>query len=213
MKYASIKVDKPFYIGVAILDIAKLIVYDFHYNVMKRFYKENIQLLYTDTDSLVYEIKTEDLYKDFLNHFPSFCFDFSNYPSGHFLFSDNNNKKPGCFKDECGGTPITEFVGLRSKMYSMKLEPVGEKMREIKVAKGVKKPVINLDLKFQNYKECLKNSSQMEHDFHSIRSSAHKVVTSHQKKISLSAFDNKRYLLDNINSLPYGHYLIPADES
>ena len=79
---------------------------------------------------------------------------------------------------------------------------------EIKVAKGVKKTVIIKDLKFESYVKCLFENVQFEHLFDAIRSVSHHVFTSRQFKISLSPFDDKRWLLDPVNSLPYGHHSI-----
>ena len=83
---------------------------------------------------------------------------------------------------------------------------------ESKVAKGVKASVIRTSLAFADYVECMKDDRVMEHPFKTIRSVSHRVHTYEQSKVSLSAFDNKRYLLDNVHSLPYGHYRIKLAE-
>ncbi len=202
MNHAVLKVNKPMFLGFTILDLAKMHMYDFHYRVMKPYFGDNLSLLYTDTDSLVYEIKgIEDIY---LESFPKLAkyFDFSNYPSSHSLFSCENKKVPGLFKDEFGGKQIQAFIGLRSKMYCLKPD-VDEK--EIKLAKGVKKSVIEAQIKFNDYAHCLMDDLQLEHSFHAIQSRLHNVITSHQKKISLSSFDDKRFLVSPFFSLPYGH--------
>lgn len=200
MKYPSIKLNKPIYLGFSILELAKYYMFHFHYNVIKKKFGNKAQLLFTDTDSLMYEIETNDVYQDFsqmLEHF-----DFSNYPSDHPLFSEKNKRIPGFFKDEVGGKIIKSFVGLKSKMYAFKLDDTG---KEFKSAKGVKKSVIEKDLNFVHFKECLLKSKIMEHDFKAINSKRHIVSTVHQKKISLNSFDDKRYLLDHKFTLPYGH--------
>ncbi len=199
MTYPSLKIEKPFYLGMVILDLSKYFMYNFHYNVMKKYFKDRITLLYTDTDSLVYKIKTEDVYQD-LSQLPKGHFDFSNYDPSHPLYSTQYKRIPGIFKDECKGQVMKSFVGLRSKMYCIQ-----QKDKEIKVAKGVKKNVIKNKLKYDDYVNCLKQYTQMEHDFKSIRSLSHTVFTMHQKKISLSPFDDKRYLLNAFHSLPYGY--------
>lgn len=203
-----IKLMKPYYLGIAILELAKTYMYDFHYNYFKKVYGNRVHLLYTDTDSLIYEIHTDDLYKDLETLFPKPVFDFSNYPKENRLFSDIYKKIPGYFKDECKGQPIESFVGLRSKMYAFKLKDQSEQ----KAAKGVKKTVIR-DLKYDSYYQCLIDNLQYEHAFKNIRSTAHSVYTFHQKKTSLSCFDDKRWLLNPIDSLAYGHYKIAAVES
>jgi hypothetical protein len=208
MSYPSLKISKPFYLGMVILDLSKFFMYDFHYNVMKQTFKNDIKLLYTDTDSLVYKIKTPDLYQSFKD-LPENSFDFSNYDPSHILFSKKYKRVPGIFKDECKGQIIESFVGLRSKMYSIKV--AGQK--PIKVAKGVKKNIISHKLTYDDYVNCLKQYANMEHDFKTIRSVSHSVFTLHQKKISLSPYDDKRYLINYNESLPYGHKDIPTDTS
>lgn len=204
LSYPSLKINKPFYLGMVILDLAKFFMYDFHYNVIKPFFGSKINLLYTDTDSFIYKIKTEDVYSD-LAKFPSGYFDFSNYDSSHGLYSAQFKKVPGLFKDECKGKIIKSFVGLRSKMYCLKVkENDKEEMKEIKIAKGVKKNVIDKNLSFQDYVNCLLKYNQMEHDFKTIRSVNHDVFTSHQRKITLSPYDDKRFLLDYNKSVAYG---------
>lgn len=207
LKYPSIKIEKPFFLGMAILELSKTYMYDFHYNDMKRVYGDNIRLLYTDTDSLLYEIKTQDVYKDFQTKFDVGTFDFSNYPKDHYLYSNLFKRVPGVFKDECAGEFIHSFVGLRSKMYSIKLRD-----KDIKAAKGVKKSIISQDLKFDSYLQCLQENSRMEHEFKTIKSEKHNVVTSHQSKTSLSSFDDKRWQINNIDSYAFGHHKIDADD-
>jgi hypothetical protein len=111
--------NKPCYVGMCILDISKTLMYDFHYNTIKKEYGDNAKLLFTDTDSLMYEIKTEDVYKDFKRiGEEKDCWDNSDYPKDSPYYSAHNKKVIGKFKDEAEGVPIKEFVGLRSKMYS-----------------------------------------------------------------------------------------------
>ena len=105
--------NRPIYVGMAILDLSKLFMYDFHYNYMLK--KYNIKLMFTDTDSLCYEIKTDDVYKDLFQD--KKLFDNSDYPKNSEFFFDENNKVIGKMKDEAAGMPIKEFIGLRSKMY------------------------------------------------------------------------------------------------
>jgi hypothetical protein len=184
-------------------------MYDFHYNYVKKVYGNRAHLLYTDTDSLIYEIHTEDLYNDMKTKFSDPpVFDFSNYPKDHVLYSDKYKKIPGYFKDECKGQHIEAFVGLRSKMYAFKIKDKGEQ----KAAKGVKKTIIK-ELQYDNYYQCLMDNLQYEHAFKNIRSTSHSVYTYHQKKKSLSCFDDKRWLLNSTDSLAYGHYKTIAVES
>ena len=201
MKNSLVKMNKPFYVGNAVLELSKFHMYNFHYNVMKPVFNERIHLLYTDTDSLMYEIESESPYWELEAAGKKDWFDFSNFPSDHFLHDDSNKRVPGLFKDECNVRPIKEFVGLRSKMYCLSVQ--GEE--DVKVAKGVKKSVINNDLKFSNYMECLIEEETMEHSFRCIRSNQHRVHTLDLKKKTLSGFDDKRFLLNMIDSVPYGY--------
>jgi hypothetical protein len=209
------KVQKPFYIGAVILELAKYHMYSFHYDVMKQHLGDKLTLLYTDTDSLIYEIKTSDI-NTTLQPIAS-AFDFSNYPTNHPLYTDRYKRVPGYFKDEVAGNSISAFVGLRSKMYAIDYEITAPDQdesinSEVKHAKGVKKHVIDHSLTFADYLDCLISETQMEHDFHTIASKSHHVFTSHQSKTSLSCFEDKRWLKDPINSLAYGHYRIPKNK-
>ncbi|XP_061193783.1 uncharacterized protein LOC133202021 [Saccostrea echinata] len=185
----------PIYVGFSILEMSKVLMYHFHYNNVKYTYGGNEELLFTDTDSLCYNIFTEDLYKDLekVKHH----FDFSDYPSDHFLYDDTNKKVLGKMKDETMSEPMTEFVGLRPKMYSLTYGPT---------AKGVSKSVI---MRHSSYKECLfQRESHME-TMITFRSEKHQIHTIALNKTSLSPFDDKRYILnDGIHTLAHGHWRI-----
>ena len=112
----------------------------FHYDHIKNLYGSNATLLFTDADSLCYEIKTRDIYKGMLKYRE--LFDFSNYSKTHYLHSTENSRKSGTFKDETGGSPIKEFVELRSKLYSF---CYGDS--EKKTAKGICRGTIKHDLR------------------------------------------------------------------
>ena len=122
MKKTKLYFNKPVYLGMSILDLSKSFMYDFHYNYIKTKYRDNAKLLFTDTDSLAYEIKTKDFYKD-INPDIEERFDTSDYPTNHpFGFKTGlNSKVLGMFKDEACGKQIVEFVGLRAKLYSYKM--------------------------------------------------------------------------------------------
>lgn len=109
--------NRPIYVGFSVLDLSKTLMYDFHYNYVKSKYGSRAQLLFTDTDSLCYEITTDDLYHDLKDD--KELFDFSAYPRNHSLYDASNKKIIGKMKDETESVPVKEFVGLRSKMYSM----------------------------------------------------------------------------------------------
>ena len=138
MKNSFIKMNKPFYVGNAVLELSKFYMYNFRYNVMKPVFDDRFQLLYTDTDSILYKICSTDPYAELAQAGKIGWFDFSNFPTEHPHHDDSNRCIPGLFKYECNACPIREFVGLCSKMYSISVE--GSK-KEVKVTKGVKKSV------------------------------------------------------------------------
>ena len=108
----NMKLNRPIYCGFSILDNSKMLMYDFHYNYIQSKYGSNAKLLFTDTDSLCYEIKTDDIYQDMLTD--KSLFDLSDYPTDSKFHSLENKKVIGKFKDETAMKPILEFVGLRA---------------------------------------------------------------------------------------------------
>ena len=206
MKKTKLDFDKPVYLGMCILDLSKTLMYDFHYNYIKQKYGDKAKLLLTDTDSLMYEIQTEDFYKD-INGDVKDRFDTSGYPPGHpsSIPSGFNKKVLGMFKDEVNGNVIDEFVGLRAKLYSYKMFE-GE---ESKKCKGVKKSVVKKSITHEDYKKCLTDQKPQLRKMNVIRSYKHNVFTEEVNKVALSANDDKRYILeDGINTLALGHYRI-----
>ncbi|XP_048584561.1 uncharacterized protein LOC116612479 [Nematostella vectensis] len=152
-------------------------------------YGDKARLLFTDTDSLTYEIETEDAYQDFWDNRDRF--DNSDYPRDSPYFDKSNKKVIGMFKTEAAGAPICEFVGLRSKMYSyVKGDHTGEK-----TAKGIKKNVIKSNIKHKDYKSTLMDNEQVYHKMRTIRSQNHQLRSYEINKISLGCFDDKRYIL------------------
>ena len=199
----QLTLNRPAYLGICILDLSKTLMYDFHYNYIKARYGSKAQLLFTDTDSLCYEIETKDIYADLWEH--NHLFDNSDYPKESRFFNTSNKKVIGKFKDESAGVPIKEFVGLRSKMYSY----MKENQKENRTAKGTKKNIINNELKHENYKETLFENKQMFHQMKTIRSENHQLGSYKLNKVSLSCYDDKRYIHENgISSYAYGHFSI-----
>jgi hypothetical protein len=201
MTKPTVFLNRPIYLGVSILELSKCKMYHFYYNIlMKKYGHQNLKLLYTDTDSFILSIKTEDLYKDLQSM--SQYFDFSNYPEDHFLYDICNAKTVGTMKDETASVPILEFVALRSKMYSILLSNDDN----FKTAKGVKRSSLH-KLRHEDYISALQESKQTETEYYSIISKNHRLYTSHQKKTGLSPFDDKRYLETNkIDTLAYFHF-------
>ena len=150
MDKAKVKMNKPIYLGLSILEISKLLMYEFWYGYMKPKYGDNIKLCYMGTDSFIMNIKTKDFYKDIANDVEK-RFDTSNYEVNRPLPTGKNEKVIGLMKDELGGRVITEFVTLRPKTYSY----LTDHCKEDKKAKGTKKCVIKRMIKFNDYKNCL----------------------------------------------------------
>jgi len=200
----TILLNKPIYVGMAILDISKLQMYQFHYDVYVKKYGDRAKLLFTDTDSLCYEVRTDDLYKDMKDSLD--FYDTSDYPKDHPLHDKKNAKVIGKFKDETNGVPPLEFVGLRSKMYSILLPNDKEK----KTAKGVKRSFVAKSILHANYRDCLVKEEPTKAKFNTLRSIDHVVHTTNIVKAALSPYDDKRYLLDSTDSYAYGHYKIKS---
>ena len=137
MNKTKVKMNKPIYLGLSILEISKILMYEFWFDYMKPKYNDNIKLCYMDTDSFVMNIKTEDFYKDIANDVEK-RFDTSNYEVNRPLPTGKNKKVIGLMKDELGGKIITEFVTLRPKTYSYLINDC----KEDKKGKGTKKCVI-----------------------------------------------------------------------
>ena len=202
MNKTKVYYNKPIYLGLCILDISKTLMYDFHYNYMKKKYGDKASMLFTDTDSLTYEIETEDFYKD-INPDINRLFDTSNFPNDHEsgIKTGMNKKVPGMFKDETGGKQILEFVGLRAKLYSYRMRETEEKR-----CKGVKKAVVKKTIAFSDYKKCLLDRKEMFRSMNIIRSHEHTIYSETVNKVALSCEDDKRIILeDGIHTLAYGY--------
>jgi hypothetical protein len=196
----EIYLNKPIAIGVAVLDLSKLHMYGFYYDVLKPKYGEKVSLLYTDTDSLIVNIQTEDVYTDFRQPGMKENFDFSEYPKDHPNYDPTNAKVLGKFKCETNGVPIGEWVGLKAKMYALRVGGK-DKMTGKGCPKGALKKYTTLDV----YKHVLEEDSQTKVSFNCIRSKNHQLHTMNITKVGLTNFDNKRFYLTNIDSLAYGH--------
>jgi hypothetical protein len=195
---------------------------------MKKKYNDKVRLLMTDTDSLVMEIETDDVYADMQQD--KQYYDFSGYNKKHPHFSNENKKVIGKFKDECDGNIIEEYIGLRAKMYSIKtknkMKPkpsdkvlTKEERHEkrtgpncIKKAKGVKKLYVKRSISHEAYYNCLygvdMKDKRQSTTFCTINSSEHRIYTQKITKIGLCNYDDKVHLLDSVQTLPHGHYSI-----
>lgn len=203
MNKEEIKMNKAITVGMAILDISKLTMYEFHYNYIKNNTMLNSKLLYTDTDSFIYSTRG-DFYEEIKKDIHRF--DTSDYTVDNiFNIPRLNCKQLGLMKDEYKGKILTDFCGLRSKMYSTRVNRVDKS----KVIKGIKKCVAKNKISFKDYLDCINTNCNITRTQNSIRSTLHNVYSISQKKIALSPHDDKRYLLENkIDTLAWGHYKI-----
>ena len=194
MKKTEVYFNKPVYVGQAILDLSKTLMFDFHYNYIKDKYDTKAELLFTDTDSLMYQIQTEDFYKDISNDVES-KFDTSDYPQSHpsGIPTGLNKKVIGMFKDEVAGKQITHFIGLRPKLYSFKIE----EGKNIKKCKGIKKSVVSKGITFEHYFDCLFTGDKQMRSMKIIQSRYHDIYSKEVNKIALSCEDDKRLVLSN----------------
>ena len=201
LKKLKVTLNKPSYSGMCILDLSKIIMYEFYYKYLKPKYGNKLRLLMTDTDSFLFHCETDDIYRDML--LDAHLYDLSDYPKDHPMHSDNNKTVLGKMKDETNGQPISEFVGLRRKMYVFKCNN-----QENKRAKGISKITVKKDLRFEHYKQTLDNETKQLSSMTVIRSHNHQLFCENIVKLGLSAFDDKRFLTDAVNSFAYGHYKI-----
>ena len=194
MKKTEVYFNKLIYVGQAILDLSKTLMFDFHYNYIRKKYDNKAELLFTDTDSLMYLIQTEDFYQ-YINKDVRRKFDTSDYPENHpsGIKTGINKKVIGKFKDEAAGKQITHFVGLRPKLYNFKVEEKGETRK----AKGGKKNVIKKSLSFEGYKKCLFSEEEVMKEMNIIRSQNHEIFSMTVNKVALSANDDKRIICQN----------------
>ena len=194
----NIVVNKTVYLSQGILDLSKIMMYEFHYDYIKPKYGENLKLCYMDTDSLIYQIGTEDFYTDDVLK----RFDTSGYCSNRPLPIALNKKVIGFMKDELGGAIMTEFVALRPEPYCYrKLDGA-----EDKKCKGIKKCVIKKTLTFEDYKNCLFNPTYVYRSQLIFRSTKHDVHTIEVNKVALNRDDDKRISKRNrISTLAQGH--------
>ena len=211
MKKTKVKMNKPVYLGMSILDISKTLMYEFWYEYIKPKYKEKAKLCYMDTDSFIINIFTADFFEDINNNIERW-FDTSNY--------DKNDKRPlqiginkkvtGMFKDELGGKIIKEFCASRSKTYSYLMDDGIEK----KKAKGTNKCIIKRRITFKDDKDSVFENITILRSQLRFKSDLHIVYTEEINKIAISSNDDKRLqTFDKITAYPYGSNAFKVCES
>ena len=212
MKKAKVKMNKSIYLGQAILDISKIVMYEYWYDYIKPKYEDNVKRCYIDTDSFVMNINTEDFFKDIVNDVESW-FDTSYYKEKDKrpLSRGKNKKVIGKFKDELGRKIMTESCALRTKAYAYKLDDYDIEMKK---AKDTKKCKVKREITFKNNTDALVNDEEIIRSQQRLRSDHHRVYTEKVSKIALSTNDDKRIqTFDKVTTYPYGTNAFKVSES
>jgi hypothetical protein len=172
---------------------------------LKSKFGNRLRLLYTDTDSFIFKVATGDLYADMTSMMHEL--DTSDYPLCHPLYSATNKKTIGKFKDETNGVPISEFICLKAKMYSILLKKQSKFVSHCK-AKGLSHAVVSNTFHFDMYRSALK----VDHiptmvKQNAIRAQQHNLFSIEINKLGLHCFDDKRFICDNsVSTFAHGHY-------
>ena len=215
-KKTKVKMNKPVYLGISIIDISKTLMYEFQYDYIKPKYEDGTKLGYMDSDSFIIHIITEDFYKDIANDFKRW-FDTSNYDENDErpLPIGKNKKEIGFLKDELGRKIMKEFAGLRAKTQAYLLDDDDDDdVCKNKKAKRTKKCVIKRGLVFENYADSLLNDKIILKSQERFKSDHHDVYTAQINKIALSSNDDKRLqTLDRVTTYPHGRNAFKVHES
>jgi len=205
MGKANIILNKPIIVGASVLGLSKLLMYQFWYGFVKEKYGNKARLGYMDTDSFIYHVETEDIYKDMAEH-----------PD---LFDLHDSKTIGLFKDETPGEVITESFHIRAKSYHYilnnkltKSKHKGVSKKEmIEMAKSTYPDIKNADPMTQVYRDCLFSNKEFYAKNIGMRSKDHVISLVESEKKALSSIDTKRWIWsDGISSVPFGHWRITA---
>lgn len=199
MERLKVTYNKPVYIGFTVLELSKTVIYGFYYDYIKNKYGDNAILLYTDTDSLVLYVKTNNFYTDIQQNLDRF--DTSNYDENNVYKITKNKSVLGRMKDEFAGKPIVSFYGTGAKAYCVNLENNSEKK-----AKGVKKYVIQNSISQNDYKDVIENNITLFRKMNIFKSILHDIYTQLKNKVALSPKDDKRYIIPGLfRTLARGH--------
>ena len=196
----TVKVDSPIYVGFSILEHAKLMMYEFWYGNLVNVYDDRVHMGYTDTDSFVLNLETNDLSKEIKGPLAEHL-DLSNFPTNHPLYNDRNKGKLGKLKIETGAEFITEFVALKPKVYSY---TTTKSRVSHNILKGVSRQKKN-KLNIQDYKDCLYRHKLTRTQMNNLRFKNRNMSVVRIDKLALSPFEDKRYYVCKNESYGYGH--------
>ena len=195
----TVKLNKPIYTGQCVLDVSKQHMYEFYDIVQER--TSGWSLMYMDTDSFIFDIRTPSLAKDY--EALASRLDMSMLPEGDPLRTTHNEGVLGMFTDETDGKRIQQVIALRPKMYSLKMASGGEK----RACKGVTRRAAAESCQHKDFAETLRTGRSSKALVAGIRSTNYQLHTVVSEKVALSAGDTKRYIVeDGVHTLPYGHY-------
>jgi hypothetical protein len=207
--YKTVMMDSPIQVGAAILDLAKLRIFRFVFEVLKP-WDPTAKICYSDTDSIIFS--SQKPLSDFIVSNPS-EFDCSNYPLDNPLYNVDNKCKLGVMKDELAKEtfPATEFIGLCAKSYSISSDSPNE--ANLHRAKGVPSFPRGPQLRHAHYRDVLYTSIPYEAEFLQFTSFKQHIATMKTRKTALTALDDKRYLCDDyVTSYSYGHWRIEEEQ-
>ena len=195
--------DKPIYVGTSILDLSKLCMMKFHYEVMDKEFKGRYNLIYSDTDSLVYNIRCDDIYKWIGDNKQHFDLSDSLRPS---LQDDTNKKVMGVFKCELLLMIMTEWIALNPKCYSFNYfkDVDNTIIKNKKTCKGVSKAIVKNEITYNDYLVTMKTNKPLKRNVVAIRSLKHQLYTIKTNKVALTSYYDKLKMIDSINCVPYG---------
>ena len=203
MRKTHVMMNKPLYLGQAILDISKTLMYEFYYDYLKPKYGDKVKLCHTDTDSFIILVETEDFYKDIANNVDKW-FDTSKYDKNDKrpLPLGKNKKVTGKFKDELNGKIKAEFIAQSAKVYTFKIDGYKDEDYDKdgiinRKAKGTNKSVIKKTITTNDYKNALFNNEKIQRTQQRFKSDHHILNTTNNNKTALNNCDDKRLHIFN----------------
>ena len=197
---STVLADSPIYVGFSILDHAKLLTYQFWYDVLMKTYGDKVEFVYSDTDSFIINLETDDIEREIQGPLAPFL-DLSNFPSDHKLFNNKFKGHLGKLKIETQNHHITQFVGLKPKMYSFMTTANNTPHNTLKGVPLYRRKEISFD----QYLKCLTEGKTLKTDLTRLQFTKQEMSLIEMTKVALSSYEDKRYYFDNFKSVGYGH--------